>query len=600
MRALLTLSAFALGLLGSPGARAQECPEGVISRIFIDNRPIFEDREIESRERFRWAYRTVNALHMETGADFIRSELLLREGRCFDPVLMEESERILRQYPFLGRVEIFSIFQSDGTRHVVVDTKDDWTTNASVSTGEGFLGLEGARITEENVLGRGIVLGLSYRSTDFSTEWEARFETPRLLSTRWDLRLRAGERRAGQFFDQELVFPFLGQVGRKAARQRWAREEVLFNFEVPEGERPYHRVLLPLENRSAEATFAMRLGPPRNLTTLGVGLSRDELHLPDLPGGLLVQRPEDDGAFSPADSVALEAVRPQLTAGIRTRVNLLVGQRNVRFVKRRGLDALQGEQDVQVGTDFAAVLGRSVNASGTEGLDEADDLTARMEFQVGYAPGRWVLTLEGGVEGRRVSSTADSLGDWRDIFADLDAFAYYRPSYLDGHTFLLRLGGTGGWSTVVPYQLTLGGETRLRGLRADRFPGGRRLVASLEDRVYIPWPRPELFDFGLTGFVDVGRMWDGDVPFGSDSGTEVSLGLGLRVGFPQGTGSVARLDFAYPVTGDGSLVVRVSVREVLGLLAGFEDEQVRRSRRVGLGSELIVLPTQGRPGRDLR
>jgi hypothetical protein len=65
------------------------------------------------------------------------------------------------------------------------------------------------------------------------------------------------------------------------------------------------------------------------------------------------------------------------------------------------------------------------------------------------------------------------------------------------------LAGAGAWQTRTPFQLTLGGDRNLRGYRYDRFPGGRRLVLNLEDRIYFGSPR-ELFDWGATIFVDAG------------------------------------------------------------------------------------------------
>ncbi len=92
---------------------------------------------------------------------------------------------------------------------------------------------------------------------------------------------------------------------------------------------------------------------------------------------------------------------------------------------------------------------------------------------------------------------------------------------------------------------------------------------------------------GYTLFADVGRTWPGDAPFGIDSGWQTALGVGLRLGLPQGTSGVARLDFAVPITGGrglSDLVFRVSVKEFVGLIRGVEDEQMRRSRITGIGA----------------
>src|SRR5690606_17395667 len=99
---------------------------------------------------------------------------------------------------------------------------------------------------------------------------------------------------------------------------------------------------------------------------------------------------------------------------------------------------------------------------------------------------------------------------------------YWKPSPLSRHTLVLRAATTSAWNTRTPFQLTLGGDRNLRGFREERFPGGQRLVLNAEDRIYFGWPWRDVIDLGATVFVDAGRMWPGDVPFGEDSGWRAS------------------------------------------------------------------------------
>ena len=150
---------------------------------------------------------------------------------------------------------------------------------------------------------------------------------------------------------------------------------------------------------------------------------------------------------------------------------------------------------------------------------------------------------------------------------------------------------------TLPFQLTLGGSAGLRGYSVDRLPGGRRLIASLEDRIYLGSPGNGLFDFGLTAFVDVGAVWQGDIPFGFDSELLTSGGLGLRVGLPAGTRGVIRIDLAIPMNGPDTFsgpILRVTASELLGLIGGFEDSQLRRSRRGRVGVGILPDPASGR------
>jgi hemolysin activation/secretion protein len=139
-----------------------------------------------------------------------------------------------------------------------------------------------------------------------------------------------------------------------------------------------------------------------------------------------------------------------------------------------------------------------------------------------------------------------------------------------------------------PFQLTLGGRRGLRGFNREDFPGARRIVINLEDRIYLGWPAPSFADLGITLFADVGRMFAGDVPFGFDSGWRGSVGGGLRIGFPAGSRANARIDLAWPIGAQGSAggpILRISLADLLGLRQGLADPQLTRSRLLRIGPD---------------
>ena len=156
------------------------------------------------------------------------------------------------------------------------------------------------------------------------------------------------------------------------------------------------------------------------------------------------------------------------------------------------------------------------------------------------------------------------------------------------------MAAAGGWHHGVPFQLTLGGRTGLRGYRDHLHPGGRRIVASLEHRRYVGWPLPTLFDLGTVTFVDVGRMWSGDVPFGIDTPLRVNIGAGLRAAFPPGSRQTFRLDVGVPIRSDFTLsdvVLQAGVGQAIGRRFARRDPQVGRSSRHGLSSSTFTFPS---------
>jgi hypothetical protein len=397
----------------------------------------------------------------------------------------------------------------------------------------------------------------------------------------------------GDFVEQGFVYPFVGEIGRVAARQIALRREELFPFALgvrnpAEGEITH--VLLPMDEERLELTLAARIGSPGNLTTFGLGISNATLDFPDFPEGVEVVRNGDFGNREPGDPELAEELARQTLYSSATRLNLLVGQRNIRFPRRQGLDALRGVQDVPVGTDLGLTIGRSAQAL-SRGENQPVDLYVRGRAFFG---GEWrslVLNSAATLEGRQIFRGGKSSDGWNDVIGELDMLLYWQPPPLPGHTILLRVEGAGGWHLDQPFQLTLGGAAGLRGYDDPHFPAAQRLIVSLEDRIYLGWPVPDLFDLGLTLFGDVGRAWPGEVPFAFDSGWRGTAGGGLRIGFPAGTRGVLRVDAAFPLGPDtraGDVILRVGLREPLGLLTGFESRQLARSRRVNVGPDFFT------------
>lgn len=576
----------ALALAPAAAAAQEACPDGRVTRVFVDNRSIFDLEELEGAP-FQWAYRLANRLHYRTRPSFLRREILLAPGDCWDPFLAADSGRLLRRLGFIARSDVYGVRQPDGDWHVIVDTQDEWTTVVEVGGRfDGGVKIEKVRLREENFLGRGFVAGFLYREEDAQRRLGGELATPRLFNTRVDAGIRAGETRVGPFVEQEVFYPFVGEVGRFAGRQRYARDEDYFTWSAGTPTAPEH-LILPVEREVWEVTLAARLGEPGNLTVFGLGVSRDRMEFADLSRA---ERVVDNafGAPEPAPPELAALLAPQTRYRAGTRVNLLLGQRNIRFEQRRGLDALQGLHDVELGTELAVTVGRSLGAAASR--DAPDDLFTRARLYAAGAPAPFVLMGNVAIEARQIFSGAEDQDGWRDILGEFDLLAYWQPPEAPRHTFFARLAAAGGWNTDLPFQLTLGGVAGVRGFHDEDFPGSRRIVLSVEDRMYFGWPFPDLFDLGATVFADAGRMWADDLGLGSDSGWRGTVGAGLRLGFPSGSRGVVRIDAGVPFGGGagiGDVVLRVSFRDLLGFTAGLDDVQMDRSRRIRVGPDVF-------------
>lgn len=572
-------------------ADPQVCTQGRITNIFVDNHSIFDVDELGGGRFIRGFYNLANSLHVRTRESFIRSELLFDVGDCYDPFLLEESGRILRSYVFIAKADVFAVRQPDGNQHVVVDTQDEWTTRVDLGvTFDGGVQLETLEISEENVGGVGAQAAVFLRQRRERKDIGARLAVPRLFGSRADGAIAVGRTRDGNFVEERVAYPFVGEVGRVAIRQTFSRRDELFPYVVTGGGVDYTHILLPFLDQRMELSVAGRLGKPGSLTLLGIGLSRESLEFRDYPGSLEIARENDFGNTAPAPAGLDTVLAAQTHETGTTRFNVFVGQRNLRFARVRGLDAMDGVQDVQLGTDIGLTLGRSIGALSSSSLPSADDLSARLRIFAAHDPGPAYLFFSGGLEGRQVFSGGANGDGWRDILGEADVYGYVRTGGLANHTFFARASASGGWSMDTPFQLTLGGRSGVRGLTEEDYPGSRRVLLSAEDRIFIRWPAPDAFDLGLTLFADAGQIWRGEVPYGVDSGWRASVGAGIRLGFPAGTRRVVRMDLAFPVgqgTGDGP-IFRVTLLELLGIFSGFEDPDMGRSRRITVGPDFFT------------
>ena len=581
VRATLAVAALLPAL---PAAAQPVCADGRIAFVFIDTRAIFDADDPALDMRVQWAYRAANALHFDTRETTVRRELLFTPGDCYDAFLLAESERLLRNLGVFARVDVFGVPQPDGSWHVIVATRDEWSTQLDVKVRfDNGIGIEGARLFETNLMGRARTLGVFYYEREVTRDYGLVYATPHLFRSRWDGMLGIGRTRAGNFVRSELAYPFLGEVGQYAGRLSWRRDQQFFDYVLRDDDALISpHVLMPVKDEFIDASMVRRFGERGSTLLLGAALTLEELDYP----GVVEVAPE--GNFDDrveADPAQKAAVLPQQQLRDQLRASLLVGHQNIVWVKRRGYDSMRGEQDVRIGSEVGLVVGRTLSAH-----DDDHDTFLGGTGYAGFSALGGFMVLRARSDARWDIASPGDPGHWEDVFLDAELLAYFRRPTLPRHTLVVRWNAAGAWNTTTPFQLTLGGERALRGYDQERFPGGNRVVLSLEDRIYLGWPWPDLFDTGLTLFADVGRIWPGDAPFGADSGWRSSAGIGIRSSFPEGGRTTYRLDLAWPV-GAGTqlkdLRIRISVGEILGMAQREVDPQIARSRAESIGGRLF-------------
>lgn len=557
---------------------AESCTDGRIARLRIRTQGVFEDGDSASG-MVSLLTGALEWLHVDTRERVIRRELLFDEGDCYDRLRLSESERLLREFSFLREASVRASRRRDGDVNVTVATQDDWSLRLDPRFDFGS-GLEfsGASIGEINVGGTGRAIRAFFFDRRGRNEYGLSFFEPQLVGSRWNLDLTAARTEPGFFVRGGVQYPFLGLVGRRAAFQDVAIGERWFPFVVGDSPDRHAEAVLPFRRRSVQVGGAVRPGitvegATNRLGTLGASLSFEELRYESAffrdslpPGSTTLTEAE-------ADRVARSDVEPRRTL----RLNFLLGLQGIAFVQRRGLSTLRATEDVPVGIVADFVLGVAVPALGTDdshvlaGMDTYGGLRLSPSF---------FTEFRGILEGRRDYENQI----WRDVFGGFDWSNFWFPG--GGHTLELSARAAAAWNVTVPYQLTLGGPDALRGYASHRYPGGARMVMTLEDRAHL-WSVGNLFDLGTAAFVDVGSTWSSGAPFGTNSGLRASAGTALRIATPSGSRLTYRLDLAVPIEdgiGWDDVVVRLRLQRPIRLDTGSVDGQLQRSRDLSLRS----------------
>ena len=569
----------------SDSARERTCQGPVVAHVFVETHTIYSpvpDSAASAgwiRGLTDWLRSMANRAHRRTSKSFVEGELLFEAGDCFSPLLLEESERLLRGLPFIKDADVHAVHMNEKEVHVVVETRDEWTLKLDVRPEfDERVRIAQVAFTEENLMGTGTLLGAYLIEEDERRDLGLQLRTRRLAGTRLDGQVGGGRTRTGEFLYESLTYPFVGEVGRWAFVESFFRREDLFRYAAPDSSEFTH-VDLPVQIRWAGSALARRFGTPGNLTVIGVGLSREDVSFEGFPLGVTVVSGFDSSTPETADTATVERLRPQVNGRRAWRLNIVAGKRNIGYVTRRGLDALRAEQDIRVGTQALVTVASTMGTPRWTPDGRFHELRGGLSLFAGAAGDSWIVNSELTFEAARPLSQAARDGALRDVLAEVGAYFYWQPPSVPRHTLVVGLSGVGGWSSSLPFQLTLGGPYAVRGYDREDFPVAKRVIAHMEDRIVLGGPFSELFDLGLTVFVDAGAGWGGSVPFATDSGLRAAAGAGLRFGFPAGAKQVFRVDLAVPLgkAGFRDFQFRIGY-DAVSLPTGFRDRQARRSR----------------------
>lgn len=470
-----------------------------------------------------WARPVLRAAlqHRTTKPAAIRPFLELAEGGACTEFRRAESERLLRAQPYLADAAVIATPDGSGGARIEVTTVDEVPLVIGGQAAGGRI--SGVTFGSSNLGGEGLLA---------SGEWREGF------AYRDGLGVRFVNHHA---FARPDRFSLVLERSPLSAHVGLALERPLLTV---------HQRLAwraSASDGSEYRRFVRREGPP---LALGVDQSRVDLggifrvggERRRVFAGPIVSHQRVDPAAAGveiSDSGLVANADPQLAGRYapvrRTRVAGSVGLRWLSFARVRGFDAIDGAQDVARGVQAAAVVGRTV-AGTTRGT------VIGGEVYLGAGGQSRFLAVRAQWEGEQTGG-----GEWADAITGGRVVWYEVLS--DRRTLVASGDFAGAWGSRMPYQMPLGRQAGVRGYRDSRAAGARRAVARAEHR----WTLGSFTRFVLLGasaFADVGAVWAGDVPYGSNSGVRSSLGAGLLASVPQRSRRTIRLDLAVPVTRD--------------------------------------------------
>ncbi|MEO6525700.1 MAG: hypothetical protein ABIP93_03675 [Gemmatimonadaceae bacterium] len=541
--------------LSPSGRRVIACIGQPIDQIVI----YAEAPSVANLRRVPVIARLARTLHATTQIDVIQRFLLFKSGDNCSNLRRAESERILRAQPFIADADIFIVGNENGSVDIEVRTSDEASIVFGGSVRARSPVVSSLLLGNANLAGQGIYLSGAWRSGDgFRDGFAGRLIDNQFLGKTLVALLEGQRANIGGSWRAQVGRPFFTDLQRVAWRARSGMSRELVELRRPDGLRPG----VELQRHYFDVGGIARVGPPGRLGLFGMSLSGDD----EAPGSRLVV-PETGFVRD------VGAVPKAYNAHRIARINALLGIREIQFERRSGLDALTATQDVPLGVQIGAQIGRSLSVLGAR----QEDFFLASDVYVGLSNGSTVTRLQMQGEGRRESGVAA----WDGILTT--GRLTHQRKYSGAHLGQFVLEWAGGFQQRIPFQLLLGvAEGGVRGYENSTFAGGQRLVARVEHR-YTYGQVLKLGDLGVAVFADAGRQWAGDVPFGVTTPVKTSIGVSLLAAVPPRSARLWRADVALPLNrGAGSgLTLRFTNADRTAFV-------FRDARDVAVGRELTA------------
>ncbi len=271
-----------------------------IGHVRFSIRDIYTPAEIaQAHGLLRFVRRSMNAVHTSTRHYVLRQELLFQPGDPFDPALLAETERNMRELGFLHNVRIVPVDTlADGRIDLEVRAQEVWSLQTQFAlsrASEGSLRWS-VFLSDDNFLGYGLQAGVGLGETEDYSYHQLSFQQRRFLGSRWRLRCDGADLGDGFSESISLARPFYAQDDPFQLKCEAWRGNVEKRFYLsnagPAGRNPAQaaslHALLETAEDGAQLSTLLRISPPGRgrIWRVGAGLEVHDLEFhfdgPDL------------------------------------------------------------------------------------------------------------------------------------------------------------------------------------------------------------------------------------------------------------------------------------------------------------------------------
>ena len=552
----------------APSTVAPSCDGLRVTSIDIrPGRPPFEG----SSSRWRNVARAVGLHHQTTKPRVIAAYLSLHVGEECTELRRTESERLVRDQPFLADARVMATPDGAGGVAIVVETIDEIPVLIGGQT--RGLNLQSLSLGNSNLGGQGLrAQGYVERGFRYRTGYGARlveyatFNQP-VIST-----IEAFRHPRGYFGNVEMAHPFYTDLQRGAWRAGWSTSEQYLGVSRPARD----PLALVVKQERWDASSIVRAFGTRTVTLLGIGASG--LRLTPAAQGIVVM----DSGLVADTGITLRNRYRDFRA---TRVGVLGGIRRVTFHTVRGFDGLTAAQGVATGVMTGLYAGHGIKALGE------NDQFLSGGIYAGTAASHALLAAVAQVEGRRNPSASPDSSRWDSVIGSGRAALYVGEA--PGLVLVVDDRYSSGARSRLPLQLDMSDRIGgILGYRTAALAGARRNAARAELR----FSREAVVrnaDLGLATFGETGTVWAGDAPYGV-SATRATVGFSILAAYPSRSKRLYRADFGFPVTrtgaGAGGIEVRFTSEDRTNNFWR-EPDDVSRARTGAVPSALFVQPS---------